>query len=252
MPISKAATSIGRVLLTRPELKNQELATILAVQQFETVSCPMLEIIPIVPPQLSHQLNQLQSGDFIIAVSAHAVSCAAKIIDHWPKHLNYFAIGDATQQVMNEQGIEAAAPEFPLTESLLTESKLQLLSGRKVLILRGVGGRETLAQQLSLRGAQVEYCELYRRDPIKYDPVYLLQSWKNHNVKTIVVTSGEILKNLLTLVGAIDKQWLVRCNLVVPSDRVAILAQERGFSRCFVASGASNKAISRTLMTIEQ
>jgi uroporphyrinogen-III synthase len=252
MPTSKAAELMGRVLLTRPESKNQELARLLTAQQFKTVSCPMLKISPLASPDLQCQLSQLKSNDIIIAVSAPAVNYCAKIISHWPRNIHYYAIGYATQLALKKLQIDAKSPQQPVTESLLTESSLQQLAGRRVLILRGVGGRETLAEQLRLRGAVVEYCELYRREPIEYDPVYLIQSWKNHNVKTIVVTSGEILKNLLTLVGAIDKEWLVRCNLIVPSNRVAMLAQEIGFSRCFVANGASNKAISQTLMTIEQ
>jgi len=252
MPISKTPIDIGRVLLTRPEPKNKELAQTLATLQFETVSCPMVEIAPIATPQLQVQINQLRTSDIIIAVSAHAVTYATKVINVWPQEFKYYAIGKATQRMMANAGIDAISPSQPISESLLTEPGLQQVSGRKVLILRGVGGRETLARQLSLRGAQVEYCQLYRREPIKYDPEYLIQSWKNHNVKTIVVTSGEILKNLLTLVSTIDQQWLVGLNIVVPSERVAILAQERGFSRCFVAAGASNKAISQTLMTIEQ
>lgn len=238
-------------MLTRPTTKNNQLAAILTAQKFDVACCPMLEIAPVPAPSLSNQLKQLRANDIVIAVSAHALKFAKELVEQWPSSITYYAIGQATACAMQELAISAISPVEPLTESLLELPSLQSLGGRRILILRGVGGRELLAQQLRQRGANVEYCELYQRRPIEYDPIILLQDWKKQNVKTIVVTSGEILKNLLILVGTLDKQWLTSCNLVVPSARVARLASEMGFNRCFIAAGADSAAVSQTLMKIQ-
>ena len=53
------------------------------------------------------------------------------------------------------------------TEALLKLPELHQIDGQRFLILRGVGGRETLATQLRARGAHVDYAECYRRvEPI--------------------------------------------------------------------------------------
>ena len=233
MPISKPTDEVGRVLLPRPAQKNKELAIALAALNFKTTSCSMLEISPLATPKINQKLNQLKDNDIVIAVSAHAINFAASLVDAWPKQLNYYAIGDATANCMVQLGLSVD------------------ITGRNVLILRGVGGRETLAQQLELRGATVEYCELYQRQPVNYQSDILIDSWKKHQVKTIVVTSGEILENLLTLIGPAGKSWLINCNILVPSQRIAVMALNFGFKRCYVAGGADNKAISQTLLKIQ-
>ena len=251
MLISKPTDQVGRVLLTRPAQKNQELAIALAALNFKTTSCSMLEISPLATPKINQKLNQLKDNDIVIAVSAHAINFAASLVDAWPKQLNYYAIGDATANCMVQLGLSVESPPEPMTESLLTLTSLSDITGRNVLILRGVGGRETLAQQLELRGATVEYCELYQRQPVNYQSDILIDSWKKHQVKTIVVTSGEILENLLTLIGPAGKSWLINCNILVPSQRIAVMALNFGFKRCYVAGGADNKAISQTLLKIQ-
>ncbi|NRA69734.1 MAG: uroporphyrinogen-III synthase [Gammaproteobacteria bacterium] len=249
--ISNSDETIGRVLLTRPRDKNDELAEFLSRQRIETLGRPMLEIVSVTSLTQQQQLVNLSRYDIVIVISANAIKFLENKVKVWPNNIDYYAIGAATAQQMLALGLLVKSPNQPITESLLELSSLQRLSARRILILRGVGGRELLFEQLTGRGAIVEHCEIYQRQPVNYEPLKELTSWKKAKIKTIVVTSGEILKNLLGLITKSSSSWLFDCNLVVPSQRVADLALEMGFMRCFVATGADNNAILQTLLNIQ-
>lgn len=243
----------GRILLTRPGEKNRLLASELASLGIPSLCCPLLEIVPTEAPDVVAQLGSLAPQDIVIAVSENAATLASQALNSgWPPDLEYYAVGQATARAMKAAGLNSVMlPDDPRTEGLLLMSGLQSLANRRVLILRGEGGRETLAQQLMARGAQVAYCELYRRQAIKYDRHTLLQQWQQQGVKTIVVTSGEILLNLLTLIPESEKSWLRQCHLIVPSPRVAELARGSGWGDVIQSNGAASTAIIDSIKTLQ-
>ena len=256
MPRSEPA-SPGRVLLTRPGDKNLPLADALASLGIPSLSCPLIDIVPnddkAPTGDLTGMLRTLSADDILIAVSDTAVRFARQRHQiAWPAHLHYYAVGRATARAMAAAGMPGVQlPDDPRTEGLLALPSLQHLSGRRVLILRGEGGRETLAETLAARGAEVSYCELYRRQPIQRDAGQLSRHWQEQRVTTIVVTSGEILLNLLTLLTASRETWWHRCRLVVPSPRVARLARDRGWREVIQARSADTGAIIESIKTLQ-
>jgi uroporphyrinogen-III synthase len=128
------------------------------------------------------------------------------------------------------------------SESLLALSALADLTDRRVLIVRGEGGRDLLGDTLRARGAELAYAEVYRRTLPNADPAPLLASWKQ-TVQMVTATSGEILDNLLTLVGPEGRGLLLTTPLVVVSERTAKSAREIGFQRVELADRASDAAI---------
>lgn len=105
-----------------------------------------------------------------------------------------------------------------------------------------------MGSTLSERGADVSYYECYQRSPVHYDGSEQSAHWQRAGVDTLVVTSGEMLQQLYTLVPDYYRSsWLLRCRLVVVSERLATLARELGWRTIRVADNADNDALIRAL-----
>jgi uroporphyrinogen-III synthase len=121
------------------------------------------------------------------------------------------------------------------------------VSGRRVLILRGNGGRDLIARTLASRGALVHYCAAYERHYPELDGDALTRHWQAAGLDSLLITSGELLQRLLELVPSQQQPWLYDRLLVVPSPRVAEMAEAAGFTRITIAQGASNQALTAAL-----
>lgn len=243
-----------KVLLTRPEGRNQSMVDALNERGIEHCVTPLLgvEATLALPPETTHPLA---NADMIICISANAVSFANETfkvgdahVKGWPK-VPFFAVGHATWEALQQIAIDAleAPDDCQQTEGLLTLPTLQHLQGKKITIIRGVGGREALAEQLSSRGAQVRYWEVYQRTCPPLDGAIITQQWINFGIDTIVVTSGEVLNNLLNLVPKELFAWLRSCHIIVPSNRVEAQAHAFGITQVTNANAANSQAVLNAL-----
>ncbi len=67
-------------------------------------------------------------------------------------------------------------------------------------------------------------------------------------VTTLVVTSGEMLQQLWSLIPQwYREQWPLHCRVVVVSERLALQARELGWQEIQVADSADNDALLRAL-----
>ncbi|GDE01088.1 uroporphyrinogen III synthase [Escherichia coli] len=131
---------------------------------------------------------------------------------------------------------------------MLQLPELQNIAGKRALILRGNGGRELIGDSLTARGAEVTFCECYQRCAIHYDGAEEAMRWQSREVTTVVVTSGEMLQQLWSLIPQWYREhWLLRCRLLVVSERLAKLARELGWQDIKVADNADNDALLRAL-----
>ena len=103
---------------------------------------------------------------------------------------------------LQAQGLtEVITPQGQDSEALLALPQLQDVAGRRVLIVRGVGGRALLADTLRARGAEVHFLECYRRMRPQADALPLLAHWQAGGIDAVTVTSAEALHNLGALLG---------------------------------------------------
>jgi uroporphyrinogen-III synthase len=88
----------------------------------------------------------------------------------WPAATQAGATGPGTSQALREAGVPAAAIIEPPhdaeqfdSEALWRRLELQSWQGRRVVVVRGDGGRDWLADRLRDRGAEVAFVQAYRR-----------------------------------------------------------------------------------------
>lgn len=231
-------------LVVRPAAQANQLVQMLRQLGHAPLCCPLLETRP--GCDLPHLGDMLQEADLVIAVSMHAVHFAHYFLlqtgQTWP-HIDYFAVGQASADAFAEAGIQALCPADPRSEGLLALPALQGVSGRRVLILRGNDGRDLIARTLASRGALVHYCATYERHYPDLDGDALIRHWQAAGLDSLLITSGELLQRLLALVPGPQHPWLYDRLLVVPSPRVAEMAEGAGFTRIVIAQGASNQAL---------
>lgn len=243
------------ILVTRPSPQGEELVSRLRALGRKAWSFPLIEFVPGRDlAQLGAGLASLGSGDMLFALSRHAVDFAqGQLIQQklaWPASPGYFSIGRATGLALHTAS--GMAVRYPLdreiSEVLLQLPELQNVAGRKALILRGNGGRELLGETLQQRGASVAFCECYQRCDRHYDGAEEAMRWQRRGVTMLVVTSGEMLQRLWALTPEWYREsWLLTCELLVVSERLAILARELGWRNIRVADGADNDALLRAL-----
>jgi uroporphyrinogen-III synthase len=240
------------VLVTRPAAQAGGLCRLIEAARGRAVWFPAVAIQPIPDPAPARELLS-HPWDLILFVSQNAVTHALPLLPQCrlPLQPRLGAIGAATAAVLASAG---RAPDLVPTgrvdsESLLALSELGDLAGRRVLIVRGEGGRGLLGDSLTARGAQVAYAEVYRRVLPAVDPAPLVACWRR-KVQLTTATSGQLLENLLILVGESGRDLLLATPLVVVSSRTAESAREYGFDRIELAEGASHRAVLAALCRI--
>ena len=212
-----------KILITRPAHQAHELAIKIRLSNGIAICFPSLEIAPTPIKPLTLALKKLPTYDFVLFISPNAVFKTA-----YPIHKLY--------------------PEKDFSGTgLLTLPALQDLRQKKILILKGQGGRLYLAKELKSRGAHVNRLNVYKRqlpDPAKNNIP------DKNAVDVIICTSNSGLKNLVHLLYPIWQDILFEKQLLVISPRIADSAKKLGFVKSpLISDNASNTAILQTLFS---
>ncbi|VFP79773.1 uroporphyrinogen-III synthase [Candidatus Erwinia haradaeae] len=239
------------ILVTRPSPFSDELVRSLRHRGRIAWAFPLIEFMPGTQLNILHEhLQALEPGDLVFILSRNVVHYAkiifTRINASWPKILNYYAMGRNTALAFqNSSGHIAFWPQKPANSEILIQLlPLKSIEGKKALILRGNGGRNLLKDTLLRYGAQVELIECYQRCKKNYHSIEEGRRWRIKGINTLVVTSGEMLKQLYSLFSDQDREeWLLQCNLIIVSERLEILAKNLGWTNIHISSGADNKSL---------
>ena len=235
------------VLITRPEKAGRDLQTCLEQYGYGSYCQPFFDY------QAAENLDQLQTlqkqlvSPIVIFISVAAVEFAQKLmpISLWPAEI-VIAVGSATQQALKALDINALVPEKHDSDGVLALLPLKNVQNKNVLIIRGDGGRELIADALRQRGATVHYFESYRRVWRNY-PQKIIKTWHQRQINCILITSNALLEFIVNLIKDSDPYWQQQCLWVVASQRIAENAKTMGIQRVVNANGANTIAIIRTL-----
>ncbi len=168
----------------------------------------------------------------------------------WPDTLLYYGIGHSTASIFQKLinlPIQLSK-EGETSETLLKLPSLQSILGKKSLLLRGNKGRKLLSAELKFRGSHIDYCECYQRKAIKYDSNDFQFGLEQKNIKTIIITSGEMLYLLFNLITNDLKPWLLSRQLIIVSERLANIAYTLGWKSIKIARSANNNALIQALI----
>ncbi len=227
------------VLLTRPEGENESLQALLSPRFANILVSPMVRLsgLPVTPAmrKVAQDLDQI---DKLFFVSKSAVRYTLPLLEsfwpQWPVTTDWFAVGEGTAAELAAYDVNARYPVTAGSEGLLALPELQNLSGNKVVIVRGRGGRALLGDELENRGADLAYLETYQRDGIINSDLKALPERS-----IIVVTSVEILEAISVSLAEV----LNDCSLVTASARIADAARSSGVTSVLNAGGASDQAL---------
>lgn len=262
-------------VLTRPDGQSAALAARLAEAGCDVLEFPLIDIAPVDDPApLDAAFAALGAYALVIFVSPNAIDRAlAQYGAIWPNALPVGVVGPGSVAALERHGIAAPAhrviaPQAPAdggvphydSESLFASIETafggaQALAGKRVLIVRGDGGREWLAERLREAGADVTLVAAYRRvvpEPRigAWERVHALLAGAPH---AWLVTSSEGVRNLHELarthLNDAEIEALKHAPLVTPHPRIEQTARALGFDR-ITLTGAGDERIVRAFRTM--
>jgi uroporphyrinogen-III synthase len=227
-------------LVTRPAAQTATLCEAIRAQGGNALELPAIVIEP-VPIQLI-----TQHFDWLIFTSVNAVRHGLSSLTR-SEQTRIAAIGKATAAALEEHDVRIdAMPEGSATsEKLLMHPAFATVQSQSVLLVKGVGGRELLHDELTQRGAKVQTAEVYRRAcPIKdVAAVNTIESQWN-DIDVVTLTSVETLDNLLSLLSDTGKSLLRKTPFVTPSARITAAAREKSLlGEGILSRGADDLAL---------
>ncbi len=222
------------ILVTRAPHQATALTALILAAQGRPVAFPVLEILDAADlAPLYAIIDTLDDFDMAIFISPNAVNKAMNLIKarrELPARLKIAAIGQGSRRELKHFGLtDIIAPTQRFdSEALLAMPELQALQDKRIIIFRGDGGREVLADELVRRGAHTVYAECYRRGRPQASAGALLRQWSRGEIDAVTITSAEGLRNLYEMVGKLGRQWLKTTPIFVTHPHILAVVQELG------------------------
>jgi uroporphyrinogen-III synthase len=232
-----------RVLITRPEPQAAELAGQLIAAGGVPLRFPLIGIEPN-PEARARLITQAAQADWLIFVSPGAIESAAHILGELGPKVRLACLGASSAHKL--EGLAQRPVCFPLSgndsASLLAMPAMQQVSGQRILLIRGEGGRAELSETLQSRGAQIALAEVYRRIEIAPDWSLVDPLLQQQQLDACIVTSSEIAERLFRLAGSARIPALQCVQYCVPHPRIAETLAAMGVVR-IVTTRADNSAM---------
>ena len=221
------------LVLTTPASQQQRWHQALAREGVVLASLPLIDIAPAADPGLAAQAlcALLRGPRLVLFVSPSAVQALPGFDGHnWPVATWAACVGPGTARVLRARGVERVLcppDDSPQFDSEALWPLLQGLgdwAGAQVLIMRGDGGRDWLAERLQAQGAEVEAFALYRRTAPASTPEWVAtRAGLSGQTPIWLLTSSQALAHGLSL-GVIQRGATALCT----HPRIAAAAHAAG------------------------
>lgn len=222
------------VVVTRPAGQAESLLKRLASAGANPIPFPVIGIQALHDTPDTQTQQRVRHCDLAIFISRNAVRHGLPVIEQaggLPPGAQVAAVGKGTADELDRHGVhvDLIPASGASSEALLAVLAGNTISGKQVLIVRGVGGRELLADTLKSHGAHVNYLECYQRILPDTDARILPRLSREGHIDAIVVTSLEGLRNLEKLVPDPEKTTLRSVRLYVVSAAMVELCADLGY-----------------------
>ena len=268
--------STKTIVVTRPSGQARQLIEVLtsSIEQSgiakrslpEIVSLPLLTIVPKADHSLAdHIATTLKDADLAIFVSPNAIECVMRLLERdWQdfskKIIPIGVMGGSSKLALQNHGIGQEKNPTPVlipknneqwdSEGLWQE--LQSLGwdfkNKKIVILKGEGGREWLADTLLNAGATVEAISVYTRVPLDLaNPAWHTIREMDFSKSLWLLTSSEAVRYLGQVVKDQFLEGLQTASALCPHHNITEAAQAIGFGEVFTTESGDEALIKASL-----
>jgi uroporphyrinogen-III synthase len=241
-------------------IKNDALVKLGEQELPQILSLPLLTIVPKggephdsqIDPLADHITTVLKDADLAIFVSPNAIECTMRLLgrawqDFSKKIIPIGVMGGSSKLALQHHGI--GLEEIP-TMILLPKNnehwdseglwkELQSLDWnwpeRKVVIFKGEGGRDWLADTLVAAGATVQAISVYSRVPLDIDsPAWEAIHKIDFSQSLWLLTSSEAVRYLGEVIQDQFTQTLLYASAICPHQNIGEAAKAIGFGKVFI------------------
>jgi len=238
------------ILVTRPLAQVDKLQILLKKANLDYALFPAFEVQKLTPKIPGERY------DAIIFISVNAVIYAHEYLPRLlVKNQKIFAIGPTTANKLMSVGVmvNAYPKENASSVALLSLDECQSVSDKRILIVRGQGGAETLKKELGLSN-QVDYLEVYKRRVLVASELHQksIERFMKDGNGVVLGNSNQTLSNTLSLVESINPDYVSRLKkypLLVLSERIKTFARSLGFDKVHIAPGLGDKEVLSELLS---
>uniref|UniRef100_B1XVG7 Uroporphyrinogen-III synthase n=1 Tax=Polynucleobacter necessarius subsp. necessarius (strain STIR1) TaxID=452638 RepID=B1XVG7_POLNS len=268
--------STKTIIVTRPSGQARQLIEVLtnAIEKSgvakrslpEILSLPLLTIVPKSDEHLAdHIATVLGDADLVIFVSPNAIESVMRLLERdWQDFSKSIipigVMGGSSHQALKNHGIGLEESPTPIiipknNENWDSEGLWQELGSfdwnwqnKKVVIFKGEGGRDWLADALKNAGATVEAISTYSRIPLDLDnPSWHAIRQMDMSKSLWLLTSSEAVRYLGEVMKDQFIQSLKTASALCPHHNIADAAELIGFGEVFTSEPGDEALVKSTL-----
>ena len=199
------------IVITRPPEQAPELASMLEAAGARVTALPAIGIEPVDDPaRLDAALAELDTYDWVVLTSVNGVRAVADRLAatgrDWSARgrARFAVIGPATARALEAYGVTPdTMPDEYMAEGIL--DALGNVAGQHVLLARADIARRTLADELRVRGADVDEVTAYRTVVRPVDVDTLRSLLDGGSVDAITFTSSSTVHGFLEGIRQLDR-----------------------------------------------
>ena len=234
-----------RVIVTRPAAQAADWVRRLGAAQIDAVALPLIGVAPAADAAaVEAAWATLPTQRLVVFVSPNAVEHFFALRPAgapWPAGVLAGSPGPGTTRTLLELGVPADQTVAPSadaeqfdSEALWQQLSAQNWQGAPVLIVRGDGGRDWLAETLRGRGAQVAHVAAYRREAPVFDAAQraLLAAALHAPASQLwYFSSSEAIDHLARLTAGFEPLRWAEARALATHPRIAQRARQLGIAR---------------------